>query len=131
MGGKNARNNVSRNTRIVRAKNVGEKIVGKKCEKLFFTCTQISLQNMGGKKRETIYQKHKNSAIKKFWEKIVGKVRKTFFYIHTNIVTKKWGEQNVRNNFSRNTLIVRAKNVGGKIAGKKCEKRLFIFTRIS
>ena len=30
MGGKNARNNFSRNTRIVRAKNVVEKIVGKK-----------------------------------------------------------------------------------------------------
>ena len=80
MGGKNARNNVTRNTRIVRAKNVGEKIVGKKCEKLFFTCTQISLQNMGGKKRETIYQKHKNSAIKKCWEKNRRiKVQKTFF----------------------------------------------------
>ena len=102
-------------------------------------------------------------------------MRKTFFYINTNIVTKKWGEQNARNNFSRNTLIARAKNVwekivgksakyvflyshkyrykiwGGKtretifqkhknsaiknvvkkIVGKKCEKRFFIFTRIS
>ena len=29
MGGKNARNIFSRNTRIVRAKNVGKKIVGK------------------------------------------------------------------------------------------------------
>ena len=51
------------------------------------------------------------------------KVRKTFFYIHTNIVTKKWREQNARNNFSRNTHIVRVKNVGKKIVGKKCEKR--------
>jgi len=38
-------------------------------------------------------------------------------------VTKKWGGKNARNNFSRNTLVVRAKNVGKKIVGKKCEKR--------
>ena len=48
-------------------------------------------------------------------------MRKTFFYIYTNIVTKKWGEQNARNNISINTIIVRAKNVGEKIVGKKCE----------
>ena len=46
-----------------------------------------------------------------------------------NIVTKK-GKKNVRYNFSRNTQIVRAKNVGKKIVGKKSEK-FFIFTRIS
>ena len=53
------------------------------------------------------------------------KSAKNGFYIHTNIVTKKWGEQNARNNFSRNTLIARTKNVGKKIVGKKCEKLLF------
>jgi len=42
LGGKNARKILSRNTRIVRAKNVGEKIVGKKSEKRFFKFTQIS-----------------------------------------------------------------------------------------
>ena len=57
------------------------------------------------------------------------KVRKTFFYIHTNIVTKKWGGINARNNYSRNTRIVREKNVGKKIVGKKCEKPFFIFTQ--
>ena len=50
-------------------------------------------------------------------------MRKTFFYIHTNIVTKKRGGKNARNKFSRNTLLVRAKNVWKKIVGKKCEKR--------
>ena len=56
MGGKNARNNFSRNTRIVRAKNVGEKIVGKKSEKRSFIFTQISLRKNGGEKtRETIF----------------------------------------------------------------------------
>ena len=56
MGGKNERNNFSRNTLIVRAKNVGEKIVGKKREKRFFIFTQISLPKNGGvKTRETIF----------------------------------------------------------------------------
>ena len=75
---------------------------------------------MGGKKRaKQFFQKHKNSAIKN-GKKFVGKSAKNvFFYIHTNIVTKKWGEQNARNSFSRNTLIVTAKNVGEKIVGKK------------
>jgi len=36
MVGKNARNNFSRNTPTERAKNVGKKIVAKKCEKKVF-----------------------------------------------------------------------------------------------
>ena len=56
LGGKNARNNFSRNTRIVRAKNVGKKIVSKKCENTFFIFTLIREQKMGGGgKRETIF----------------------------------------------------------------------------
>ena len=54
-------------------------------------------------------------------------MQKAFFHIHTKIVTKKWGQQNARNSFSRKTLIVRVKNVGKKIVGKKCEKR-FLYT---
>jgi len=42
MGGKNARINFSRKTRIERAKNVGKKIVGKKGEKTFSIFTRIS-----------------------------------------------------------------------------------------
>jgi len=69
-----------------------------------------------------------NSASKKCWGKNSRKkVRKTFFYIHTNIVTKKWGEKNSRNNFSRNTRIVRSKYVGKKIVGKKCEN-VFLYS---
>jgi len=55
------------------------------------------------------------------------RVRKTFIYIHTNIVTKKWGEQNARNNFSSNTLIVRAKNVGKK-SSEKSAKNVFLYS---
>ena len=155
---------------------LGKKSSEKKCENVFYIHTNIVTKNGLKKRAKQFIQKHKNSAIKKCWEKYRRKkVRKTFFYIHTNIVTKKWGEQNARNNFSKNTIIVRAKNgkksseksaknvflysheyrdqqMGGKnarnnifrkytnsaskkcwltIVGKKCEKRFFIFTRIS
>ena len=56
--------------------------------------------------------------------------KNVFLYSH-EYRDQKMGEQNARNNFSRNQLIVRAKNIGEKIVGKKCEKRFFIFTRIS
>jgi len=39
--------------------------------------------------------------------------------------------KNARNNFSRNTLIVQAKNVGEKLFGKNSEKTISIFTGIS
>ena len=50
---------------------------------------------------------------------------KNVFYIHTNIVTKKWEGKNARNNYSRNTCIVRAKNVGEKNHRKKVRKTFF------
>ena len=55
-------------------------------------------------------------------------VRKTFFYIHTNIVSKKWGGKNVRNNFSRNKRLVRAKIVGKK-SSEKVRKTFFLNSR--
>ena len=55
MGGKNARNNFSRNTLIVRAKT-GKKIVGKKREKRFLYSHKYRYQKMGGEKtRESIF----------------------------------------------------------------------------
>ena len=65
-----------------------------------------------------------------FGKKSSEKVRKTFFYIPTNIVTKKWGGKNGRNNFSRNTLIVQAKNVGKKIVGKSAKNVFYIHTNV-
>ena len=113
-------------------KKCWEKNRRKKVRKTFFYIHTNIVTKYGGETRETIFQKHKNSAIKKCREKNrPKKVRKTFFYIHTNIVIKKCGGKTPRNNSSRNTLIVRTKNVGKKIVGKKCEKRFFIFTRIS
>ena len=55
MGGKNARNNFSINTLIVRAKNVGKKIVGKKCEKPFFYIHTNIVTKKWEKTRETIF----------------------------------------------------------------------------
>jgi len=60
--------------------------------------------------------------IKNVWKKIVGKKGEKVFYFHTNIITKKCGEKSARNNFFRNTRIVRANNVGKKSSGKSAKK---------
>ena len=110
----------------------GKKSSENSAKNVFLYSYEYHDKKMGGIKRaKNFFQKHKNSAKKKWEKNRRKKVRKTFFYIHTNIVSKKWGEQNARNNFSRNTLIVGANNVGKKIVGKKSEKRFFIFTSIS
>ena len=54
-GTKKARNNFSRNTRIVRAKNVGKKIVYKKCEKIFYIHTNIVTKKWVENTGETIF----------------------------------------------------------------------------
>ena len=70
MGEQNARNNFYIDTLIVRAKNVVEKNRRKKVRKTFvYIHTNIVTKKWGGKTRETIFQKHKNSAFKKCWEK--------------------------------------------------------------
>ena len=79
---------------------------------------------MGGKRMKQFFQKQTNRASKKCWGKNrPKKLRKNVFYIHTNIVTKKGGE-NARNNISRNTPIVRAKNVRKKLS-EKLRKNVF------
>jgi len=108
--GENARNNFSTNTRIVRRKNVGEKIDGKKCEKAFFIFARISYQKNGGKKpAKQFFKKHTNTATKKVGKKIVGKkVRKRVFYIRTITETKIWGEK------TRETIFQKHKNSATK-----------------
>ena len=50
MGGEKARNKFSANTLLVRAKNVQQKFVGKKCEKRFFYIhTNIVTKKWDGK----------------------------------------------------------------------------------
>ena len=78
----------------MRTKNVAKEIVGKKIANNVSIYThEYRAQKMGGKTRETIFQKHTNSAKKKLEKNRRKKGRKTFFYIHTNIVTKKWGDK--------------------------------------
>ena len=74
MGGETARNNFSRNTRIVREKNVGKKIVGKNCEKNFFYSHENRDQKIGGE--TTRHNFSRNTRIvreKNVEKKIVGK----------------------------------------------------------
>ena len=99
--------------------------------KVFYIHTDIVKKTMGGKKRaKQFFQKHSNNAGKMLEKNRRKKVREMYFYIHANIVTKN-GVKNARNNFSRNTQIVRSKNVRKKIVEKKCLSRFYIFTRIS
>ena len=77
------------------SKNVGKKIVTKKCENTFFIFTLIREQKMGvgGKARNNFSRKIRIMSAKKVGKKSSKKSAKTRFYIHTNIVTKKWGEK--------------------------------------
>ena len=60
-------------------------------------------------------------------KKFSERSEKNVFFIHTNIVTKKWGGENARNNFSRNTRIVRAKMLV-KESSEKSSKYVFLYT---
>jgi len=68
-GGKNALNNFSRNTRIVRQKNVGKKSSEKSAKKRFLYSQEYRDQKIGGKKRAI----HFSSNTQKLRPKNVGK----------------------------------------------------------
>ena len=55
MEGENARNNFSRKTQIVRAKNVGKKSSEKSAKNVFLNSHEYSELKMWGKTRETIF----------------------------------------------------------------------------
>jgi len=99
---------------------LGKKSSEKSEKNVFLHSQKYRYQKMGGKKRaKQFFQKQKNNAIKKCWEKIVGKKCENVFLYSHEYRDQKMGGKKARNNFSRNTLIVRAKNVGEKIVGKK------------
>ena len=128
-GGKNARDNFSRNTRIVRAKNVGKNRMKKVRKNDFLYLHEYRDQKMGEKTRETIFHEHTYSAGKKCWEKIVGKRReKGFLYSHEYRDQKMEGKKHAKN-FSRNTQYCEQKMLG-KNRRKKVRKTFFIFTRV-
>ena len=132
MEGKNSRNNFSRNTRIVQEKNVWKNSSEKRAKNVFLYSHEYRDQKMGGTKRaKQFFQKHTNSASKKFWGINRRKdVRKNFF-IYTRIsLPKNEGGKNARNNFSRNTRIVCAKMLGKKSSEKSGITFFYIHTNI-
>ena len=88
-------------------------------------------KNWGNKTRETIFPETHYKCEQKVGKKPSEKSAKNVFLYSHEYRDQKMGGKNAQNNFSRNIRIVRRKNVGKKIVGKKCEKRFFIFTRIS
>ena len=130
MGGiKRAKQFFQKHTNSASKKCCGEKIVVKKCEnRFFYIYTNIVNKKWGGKKRaKQFFQKHRYSARKKSSEK---RAKNVFLYSHEYRDQKVGGIKRAKQ-FFPTTLIVRAKNVGKKIVGKKYEKSFFIFTRIS
>ena len=115
--GKNARNNFSRKSRIVRSKNVGKNI-RENCKNIVFHINTNIVTKKGGEKgAKQFCQQHPNSASNKCWEKIVRKKREKRFFIftrislqknagkktretifqkHTNSASKKWGKKDRR-----------------------------------
>ena len=65
-----------------------------------------------------------------FGKKSPEKSAKNVFLYSHEYRDQKMGEQNARNNFSRNTLIVRAKNLGKKSLEKSAKNFFFIHTNI-
>jgi len=102
------------------------------CEQTFFLYShKLRYQKIGEKRAKQFFQKHTNMFEQKCWEKNCRKnFRKKFFY-SLEYRDQKMVGKNARINFSRNTRMVRAKMLGKKIVSKKCNKRFFIFTRIS
>ena len=104
---------------------LGKKSSVKSAKKRFLYSHEYRGQKMGrGEMREANFPESQCE------EKMLGKnrrkrVRQIVFYIHTNIVFKKRGQKNARNNFSRNTRIVRAKNVWEKNLWKILRKSFF------
>ena len=96
---------------------LGKKSSEKSAKIVFLYSHEYRDQKMGGeKKAKQFFQKHKNNAIKKCWEKNrPKKVRKKFFYIHTNTVTKKWGGK-------------KAQKMLGKKSSERSEKNVFLYS---
>ena len=87
---------------------------------------------MGGKKpAKQFFQKHKNSARKKCWEKIVGKkCEKRFFIFTRKSWTKNGGKKLAKQFFQEHTNSSR-KKFWGINRRKDGRKFFFIYTRIS
>ena len=128
----NDRNNFCRNTRIVRAKNVGKKSTEKIAKNVFLYSHEYRAEKMVGKKRaKQFLQKHTNSAFKNVGKKRSEKsANNVSIYSHEYRDLKKRGKKRAKQFFQKHTNSA-YKKVGKKNVVKKCEKRFYIFTRIS
>ena len=72
----------------------GNRLSEKVRKTFLYIHTNIVTKKWGGEKRvKQFFQKHKNSAIKKCWEKIVGKSAKNVFLnSHEYSELKMWGK---------------------------------------
>ena len=87
MRGKNARINFSRNTRIVRAKNVGEKSSEKSKKKHFLFSHEYRDQKMGEENARNNFSRNTRIVrAKNVEKKIVGKKGEKTIFIFTRIL---------------------------------------------
>jgi len=79
MGGKNARKNFSRKTRISRAKNDGKNRLEKVRKQVFLKTYEYRDQKMGKKTRENFFSRNTRISQKKMEKDLLEKVRKHVF----------------------------------------------------
>ena len=102
-----------------------------KCAKIVFLYSHENCDHkMGEKSAKQFFQKLTNSASKKCWGKMSEKTAKNVFLYSHEYRDDKMGAKNSRNNFSRNTRIVRAKNVWEKIYENSAKNVFYIHTNI-
>ena len=91
---------------------MGIKSSEKSAKNVFLHSHEYRVEKIWGKKSaKQFFRKHSNNASNKCWEKIVGKKYENPFFLYSHEYRdQKMGGQNERNNFSRNTRIVRTKN---------------------
>ena len=98
MGGKNARNNISRKTIIVRAKNCWQKFVGKSAKQRFLYLDEYRDKKWegGNNARNNFYRKTRIVPAKNVAKKFIEKsAKKRFLYSH-EYHAQKMGEKNAK-----------------------------------
>jgi len=106
---------------------LGKKTSEKSAKKVFLYSHEYRDQKMGWKTRETNFQKHRYSARKKSSEK---RAKKVFLHSHEYRDQKVGGTKRAKQFFQKH-INSASKKCWEKNRRKKCEKRFFIFTRIS
>jgi len=128
--GKNARNNFSRNTRMVREKML-EKISPRKIAKnVFLHSHEYRCRKVRGKNARNFFSRNTRIVgAQNVGEKSSLKSsKKRFLYSHEYRDQKMGGK--MRKQFFQKQTIDSNNNVAKKIVAKMCEKTFFIFTRI-